>query len=211
MERQIPLFPLSIVTFPGEEVRLHIFEPRYRQLVHDCIQENKSFGIPPYIEGKSLKYGTELLVKEIVKTYEDGKMDIKAQATGWFEIIDFYRIFPGKLYPGGTINEMPWDDDGDIVRSTILCDLIMELYEIMKITNVPIPDPKDFKSWMIIHKLGLNIEQEMELLIISEESEKQGYLIRHLEALIPVVREAENLRKRAELNGHFQNLKPPSF
>ena len=126
----IPLFPLSIVVFPGEELKLHIFEPRYKQLIHDCKRDDLKFGIPPYIEGKSLRIGTELQLKEIKKVYEDGKMDIIATGTGWFEIVEFYRILQGRLYPGGTVINKRWDNESDIVMNARLVELIEELYTI---------------------------------------------------------------------------------
>lgn len=209
--RQLPLFPLSMVVFPGEELKLHIFEPRYKQLIHDCMNENLTFGIPPYLDGYSLKYGTELKLMEIVKTYDDGKMDIKAKGIGWFEINEFYKIMFGKLYPGGIITSMPWGQDGDLMYSALLVDLIDQLYTIMKITNVPIKPACEFKTYQLAHKVGLSIDQELQLLMIPNEIDKQMYLIQHLENLIPIVREAENLRRRAELNGHFQNVIPPNL
>jgi ATP-dependent Lon protease len=212
MDSQIlPLFPLSIVVFPGEELKLHIFEPRYKQLIHDCKKDGLSFGIPPYIEGKSLYVGTELKLKEIKTVYEDGKMDIIATGIGWFEIAEFYRILHGKLYPGGKIIRKTWDIESDIVLSARLVGLIEELYHIMKITNVPIPDAQAFKTHIIGHKLGLNIEQEIHLLTLGDEVSKQKYLISHLESLIPILVETENLRKKAEMNGHFQNIIPPGL
>ena len=158
MDSQIlPLFPLSIVVFPGEELKLHIFEPRYKQLIHDCKKDGLSFGIPPYIEGKSLYVGTELKLKEIKTVYEDGKMDIIATGIGWFEIAEFYRILRGKLYPGGKIIRKTWDIESDIVLSARLVGLIEELYHIMKITNVPIPDAQAFKTHIIGHKLEYSV------------------------------------------------------
>lgn len=207
----IPLFPLSIVVFPGEELKLHIFEPRYKQLIHDCKRDDLKFGIPPYIEGKSLRIGTELQLKEIKKVYEDGKMDIIATGTGWFEIVEFYRILQGKLYPGGTVIKNRWDNESDIVMNARLVELIEELYTIMKITNVPVPSPSSFKTYMLGHKLGLNIDQEMHLLILEDEVSKLQYLINHLENLIPMLIETENLRRKAEMNGHFQNILPPGL
>jgi ATP-dependent Lon protease len=207
----IPVFPLSMVVFPGEVLKLHIFEPRYKQLISDCNDKKLSFGIPPYIEGKSLKYGTELSEIEIVKTYPDGKLDIKAKAISWFEIITFYRIMPGKLYPGAEIVRRSWTNLGDILYSKNLVELITELYVLMKIDNVVIPPPDWIKTYMLAHKLGLNIDQELELLVIEDEVDRQLYLINHLENLIPILKEAENLRKKAELNGHFQNMIPPNF
>jgi len=204
----LPLFPLSMVAFPGEEVRLHIFEPRYKQMINDCFTRETAFGIAPYFEGKSLELGTEMMVSQIVKRYPDGKMDIKAVGTGWFTIIEFKKVADGKLCPGGFINRMPWSDDNDPQLNVTLTGLIRELYSVMNIINVTIPDPADFRTWDLIHKIGLSSEQEMELLQIPKESEKQKYLITHLNHLLPIVRESEKIRKRAELNGHFQYLDP---
>jgi hypothetical protein len=208
---QLPMFPLSIVVFPGEDLNLHIFEPRYRQLVYDCLKDDLAFGIPPYFEGKGLKKGAELRLIKVAKIYEDGTMDIKAKGIGWFEIIEFFRIMHGKLYPGGIIKRMPWSDESDFTNNVKLISLIGQLYDIMKITNVKIPPPDKFRTYTLAHKVGLNIDQELELLSITEEPERQLYLIDHLEHLIPIVREAENLRKRAELNGHFQNVISPDI
>ena len=205
----LPMFPLSMVAFPGEEVRLHIFEPRYKQLINDCFARETSFGIPPYFEGKSLEIGTEMMVAQIVRRYNDGKMDIKAIGTGWFRIVEFQKVADGKLYPGGYIERMPWTDDTDPELNITLTALIKELYTVMNITNVKIPDHLDFRTWDLIHKIGLSTQQELELLQLTLESEKQEYLIKHLNQLLPVVRESEKIRKRAELNGHFQYLEPP--
>lgn len=205
----IALFPLSMVAFPGEEVRLHIFEPRYRQMINDCYSRETPFGIAPYYEGKSLELGTEMMVAEIVKRYPDGKMDIRAVGTGWFRILEFMKVAAGKLYPGGHIEKMPWEDDSIPELNVTLTGLIKELYTVMNIVNVKIPDHMDFRTWDLIHKIGLSTDQEIELLQIPQESEKQKYLIQHLHHLLPVVRESEKIRKRAELNGHFQYLDPP--
>ena len=72
---RLPLFPLQTVFFPGETVPLHIFEDRYKQLIQDCLKEAMTFGIPVYID-KSLAYGTEVQLKEVVNTYVDGSMDV---------------------------------------------------------------------------------------------------------------------------------------
>ena len=49
MTNFIPIFPLSIVVYPGESLNLHIFEERYKQLITECYAEKKSFGVPPVI------------------------------------------------------------------------------------------------------------------------------------------------------------------
>src|SRR5437868_1316826 len=72
MTNFIPVFPLGIVVFPGETVNLHIFEPRYKQLVNECYAEGKPFGIPTVIDNKLNEMGTLVRVAEIVKVYDNG-------------------------------------------------------------------------------------------------------------------------------------------
>jgi len=57
MTRFLPLFPLSLVVFPGEYLNLHIFELRYRQLINECDEEGMTFGIPPAFENKLASFG----------------------------------------------------------------------------------------------------------------------------------------------------------
>ena len=71
MTNFIPIFPLSIVVYPGELLNLHIFEPRYKQLVKECIEYKKPFGIPAVINDNISELGTMISVTELVKEYED--------------------------------------------------------------------------------------------------------------------------------------------
>ena len=68
MTNFIPIFPLNIVVYPGEGLNLHIFEPRYRQLIKECHEKAKPFGIPAVIEKRLQDYGTVVHVKEITTT-----------------------------------------------------------------------------------------------------------------------------------------------
>ena len=77
MTNFIPIFPLGIVVYPGENLNLHIFEPRYKQLIEECHKGKKPFGIPAVIENKLQDYGTLIQITEISKLYDNGEMDIK--------------------------------------------------------------------------------------------------------------------------------------
>ena len=83
-DRYIPLFPLPVLLFPGEEIPLHIFEPRYKQLIKDCISERITFGIP-YVRGSYLEQlGSEVRLKSVLNTYHDDSMDISVEALKLF-------------------------------------------------------------------------------------------------------------------------------
>ena len=99
----IPIFPLQMVTFPGETVNLHIFEPRYKQLIMEADTHGSNFGIPTYLGKRKLTFGTEVFLKEIVTKYKDGKLDIRVTGKRVFKVLDFIPRMSGRLYFGADI------------------------------------------------------------------------------------------------------------
>lgn len=104
MTNFIPIFPLGIVVYPGEQLNLHIFEPRYKQLINECYADNKPFGIPTVIENRLQDYGTVVSITEITTVYDDGEMDIKTKGNSVFRILEVIKEIPDKLYSGAIVN-----------------------------------------------------------------------------------------------------------
>lgn len=204
----LPAFPLSLVAFPGEKLNLHIFEPRYKQLIHECDKTGKTFTILPHYEGKEVKFATEMRLEQIAHIYDDGKMDIKTEGIGLVKVIDFFKRHPNKLYPGIEFEKLEWDDESDLLLNNKLLQQISILYDTMNIANVKILPPDKFRTYQIAHKVGFNIDQELHFLSLGKEVERQLFMFDHLTRLLPVVEEMEVLRKRAEMNGHFKNVIP---
>lgn len=204
----LPAFPLSLVAFPGEELNLHIFEPRYKQLIHECDKTGKTFSILPYYEGKKIEYATEMELVEIARVYNDGKMDVRTKGVGLLKVLDFFDRHPNKLYPGIEFEKLYWEDEPDVLLNTEILQMVSTLYTTMSISNVKILPANDFRTYHIAHKVGFNVDQELEYLTIEKEIDRQMYMLDHLKKLIPVVEEMETLRKRAEMNGHFKNVIP---
>src|SRR6476469_10058709 len=96
----IPIFPLSTVVFPGEQLNLHIFEPRYIELITECNASKKPFGIPVVLKSKVEEMGTLVEIIEVAKVYEDGKLDIKTSGLSVFRILEIVKELPDKLYSG---------------------------------------------------------------------------------------------------------------
>ncbi|MEZ0541803.1 LON peptidase substrate-binding domain-containing protein [Fibrella arboris] len=208
----LPLFPLSLVVYPGEDLNLHIFEPRYRQLVDECIDDEKTFGIPAYIDNKLPGYGTEVHVTTLHKRYEDGRMDVKTKGLRIFRLVDFQNPVPDKLYAGGRVQLLePEAVDAPGTYLTPLLDRLGRLYDLLQIETDYDPAKSPLFSYRIAHKVGLSIEQEYELLTIETENERQQLLIRHLDKVIPVVADMERTKDRIKMNGHFKNLDPLNF
>lgn len=99
----LPFFPLSVVVLPGEVCRLHIFEPRYKQLINDCVDSKTTFVIPFLNKSKFSDLGTEAIIKKVISTSENGEMDIEIIGARIFKILNYRNPLPNKLYSGGEI------------------------------------------------------------------------------------------------------------
>jgi len=209
MKDFIPLFPLKMVVFPDENLNLHIFEPRYKQLVRECEQNGTTFGVPAYIDNKIMDFGTELKLLKVEKRYDNGEVDIKTQAIGVFKIEEFYRTTPNKLYSGADIQRLDNSYIGDEALYELIRESIDNLFTALNIKNNLDLNHTDFKTYHIAHHVGFSMEQEYEFLCMSSEKQRQEYMLDHMQKLIPVVQEMERLKKRAQLNGHFKDIIPP--
>jgi Lon protease-like protein len=203
----VPIFPLEIVVFPGEQLNLHIFEDRYKQLVKECFEEKKAFGIPTVLNNKVGEMGTLVEITEIVAVHDDGKMDIRTKGLSVFRVLEVIKHVPDKLYSGAIV-DYPANNDAKQVK--MMQRIMNSLRELHILLNVD----KDFKkpdeelvSYDIAHHAGLSLDEEYELLGLLREDQRLEYLKRHLNKVLPIIAGAEQLRKRVKLNGHFKELK----
>ncbi len=207
----IPLFPLEIVVFPYESLNLHIFEPRYRELIQDCEKENIHFGIPYHRDKHPLKYGSIVRLESISNVYADGKMDIKTRGIRPFEVKRYIKTYPQKSYPGAYVEELYWEDEADSELRISIRAQLEELYQYMKIPKRPEGLHEDFITFQIAHKVGFNKDQEYAFLQMTTEKERQIYMLNHLKRMIPMIKEAEEMRQKIQLNGHYKYLTPPEL
>ncbi len=207
MTNFIPIFPLSIVVFPGESLNLHIFEERYKQLITECYAEKKPFGIPAVIKEQVSEMGSMAEILEIVEVYEDGRMDIRVQGMSIFRVLEIIKYVPDKLYSGAIVNHLENEASARISIMRNVFALIQELHRLLKVN-------KDFKktdalllSYDVAHHAGLTLEEEYELLGLLREDHRLEYLKRHLQKILPVAAGIETLKDKIKLNGHFRELK----
>ncbi len=212
MEKFLPLFPLNLVAYPGEDLNLHIFEPRYRQLINECIDSDITFGLPPFIDNRLPGLGTEMRIRTLHKRYDDGRMDIKTTGLGVFRMLDFESPVVGKLYAGGIVEFLDTTDT-PAIDNPQLTDFIKRLERLYDLLQIEVDyDPMlPNLSYSVAHKVGMSIEQEYELLTILTETARQQFISQHLDKVLPVVAEMERTKQRIRMNGHFKNLDPLAF
>lgn len=211
MTNFIPIFPLGIVVYPAENLNLHIFEPRYKQLISECHEQKKPFGIPTIIENKLQDFGSLVEILEISKQHENGEMDIKTRGTRVFRILELIKDIPDKLYSGAIVTYPETFEQGNPELMRKVMQSIRELHELLKVNKDFKKPDEELRSFDIAHHIGLSLEEEYELLQLTDERQRQEYLKRQLAKAIPMVKGMEQLKEKIKLNGHFKNLSGLNF
>ena len=207
MTNFIPIFPLGIVVFPGEQVNLHIFEPKYKQLIKDCFEAKKPFGIPVVINNQLKEMGTTVLVSEITKEYEDGTMDIKTTGQDVFKILEVISALPDKLYSGAIVTYPVINMRGSEPLMQKVISGIKQMHQALQVNKeFPKPEP-ELRSFDVAHLAGMPLEEEYILLELDQELHREEFIKRYLEKTLPTLQNIQGMMEKIKLNGHFRNLK----
>ncbi len=211
MTNFIPIFPLAIVVYPGEELNLHIFEPRYKQLIGECFEQKKLFGIPSILDEKLQDYGTLMQVTEITNVHPNGELDIKTKGEKVFRILEVIKNIPEKLYCGAIVNYPANQERGNPETMRVLLNSIRELHKMLNVSKEFKKEDTALSAYDVAHHIGLSLQEEYELLNLMNELQRQEYLKRHLTKVLPMVAQMEGLKEKIKLNGHFKNLASFNF
>ena len=199
MTNFIPIFPLGIVVYPGENLNLHIFEPRYKQLIKECMDAAKPFGIPTVIDDKVQEFGSLVEITHLSKEYDNGEMDVITKGVKIFRILEVIKEIPDKLYSGAIVNYPDNYEKGspDVMRE--LMDNIRQLHILLKVSKEFKKEDEQLKAYDVAHHVGLSLQEEYELLNLMDERQRMEYLKRHLAKVIPMAAGIEELKEKLEL------------
>ncbi|MGB2628585.1 MAG: LON peptidase substrate-binding domain-containing protein [Candidatus Acidiferrum sp.] len=206
MEAQrIPLFPLNIVLLPGEQLPLHIFEPRYRQMVRECLDEQSPFGMLLAMPNGVVRVGCTAEIIEVIKTYEDGRMDIITVGRAPFRVLELYTDQP--LLHGA----VDFLEEYDRVPEAKHQAQLIELYETchtLLYSSLPkslqhFPDEQ--LSYAIGSTLPLELLWKQQILELRSEADRQERLMTYLRDWAPHLEKNEVMRRRAGGNGRGLN------
>jgi len=209
MQKFIPIFPLNLVAYPGEQINLHVFEPRYKQLINECNIESKRFGIPVVNKSTMLEYGTEMELIKIQKVYPDGEMDIKIRGVDVFQLLELVEVVPEKLYPGAIVTTIQNILDHHSRLFAEFEALTSQLFTLLDITKDVYKPDFILNSFGLGHYVGFNFKDEYELLRHPRETSRQKLIVEHIKKILPSVLQINEIKERAKLNGQFRMLNPP--
>jgi len=185
----LPYFPLSVFLFPGEDIPLRIFEPRYKQLIEDARTTGITFAIPYVIEKEIQELGCEVRLNDIVAENPGGRMVVTIESLSIVQIISFSRQIEGKLYAGGKVKRLP---DSDPIENSDLIRLINSYTDefdsdFLKCCDRPVITHQD-----VIKALNLSSEEKFKFACMSGQARKETYLAGQLRYL-KMIRNQETL------------------
>lgn len=202
----LPLFPLGLVLFPGEPVPLHIFEPRYREMVKVCLDDDGPFGIIYASEDGLAEIGCTARIRKVVQRYDDGRLDIVAVGEERFRLEGVNR---DRAYLTAHIT---WVEDalGGAVDEKVRQRVITRHMKLIELAGGE-PRPEAYGasleiSYLVGRNAGLDLEDKQAVLEMSSEAARLHYLAEHLQKLLIRVQKAHKIRNLAQGDGHPDGL-----
>jgi Lon protease-like protein len=202
---RIPLFPLNVVLLPGADLPLHIFEPRYRQMVRQCLDEKSEFGMLLALPKGVVHVGCTAEIIDVVKRYNDGRMDILTMGRAPFRVVNLLDENP--LLEG----EVDYLEDSETPSNPrVRCELV-ELYEACH-TLIFGDYPKNLEngiseklSYTVAGTLPMDLLWKQQILELRSEADREERLVAYLREWAPHLQKTEVMRQRAGGNGHGLN------
>jgi Lon protease-like protein len=197
----LPLFPLDAVLLPGAPLPLHVFEPRYKEMIGECLERKQPFGVIRAKDGEVAEIGCTAEILTLVKKYDDGRMDILTQGRQRFEVM---QVHPERSFLQAEVFYLR-DDPGAATREEI--SRAMELHgEIMKLAGSEPESVSEVNeqelSFHLAGSLPLDLDFKQSLLGMKSEPDRLQAVISFFENILPNVRRTLHVRRKAGGNGH---------
>ena len=189
----IPMFPLAILPLPGELVPLHIFEPRYRQLLQDAEINDINFGIYFSHETNDQKIGSLMKLESVIKRYPGGEADIIVKCEDIFNMNLLLRKYKSKMYPGGDVKV--WNVEKNIFPGAELYDLFLSYLKQRNISQ----HLTIFNLYQIANELSLDISDRYKFLTASEDK-REAFIINRVKFQMHILHQEERSKDNYHLN-----------
>ncbi|MFA6469228.1 MAG: LON peptidase substrate-binding domain-containing protein [Bacteroidota bacterium] len=202
----LPLFPLNVVLFPQSQLHLHIFEERYRTLISECISYDSVFGINLIHEQEIRTVGCTAAVKEVVKRYDDGRMDIVVEGRRRYELLNFVEA-PHPYYSGriSWLEDIAEDVSEDFrTRAVALYNEFVSIVFTGIVPKVGLEDIRKSRGFYLVQKSGMDLIQRQVFLALTSENKRLTFLIQHLESLLPLLASRKTVEELAKNDGYVQ-------
>lgn len=196
----LPLFPLEVVLLPGTPLPLHIFEPRYKEMIGECLAMSTPFGVIRALENGIAEVGCTAEIITVTKEYPDGRMDLICEGRKRFEVLE---VNQERSFLRAEVLVVP-DDPGVTAEAEKVRAIQLHL-EILSLAGAVQDLSSADQNQLSFHLAGslpLDLDFKQQLLAMRSEARRIQAVAAYLEAVLPKLRRASKVREKAGGNGH---------
>ena len=194
MSPLLPIFPLELVLLPGVPLPLHIFEPRYKEMIAECLEQKKPFGVVRASSDGVADIGCTAEIMSVTKKYDDGRMDILTRGVERFEVIE---VNEDRAFLQAEVTVVHDDDEPGTPAAEMVTQAVRLRAEIAKLAGAEPsrPDEHDGNlSFLLAGSLPLDLDFKQSLLSTLSERKRLEAVVGYLEAILPGLRRAAQAR-----------------
>jgi Lon protease-like protein len=192
----LPLFPLELVLLPGVPLPLHIFEPRYKEMIAECLEQKKPFGVVRASSEGVADIGCTAEIMSVTKKYDDGRMDILTRGVDRFEVI---HVNDDRAFLQAEISVVRDEDGNESGKPAAekVKQAVRLHAEIAKLAGTEPSGPDEHASnlsFLLAGSLPLDLDFKQNLLSTLSEAKRLEAVVGYLEAILPGLRRASKAR-----------------
>lgn len=197
----LPLFPLDVVLFPGTPLPLHIFEPRYKEMIGECLANKAVFGMVRALEKGIAEIGCTAEIVDVTKRYPDGRLDLVAEGRERFEVLELNQE---RSFLRAEVLMIPDEPSAALEKDA---ERAIEFHrQILSLAGAVAQDrfraDKTTLSFHLAGSLPLDLDFKQKLLATRSEGQRIQMLADYLESILPSLRRAARKKEKAGGNGH---------
>jgi Lon protease-like protein len=200
MSALLPLFPLDLVLFPHTPVPLHIFEPRYKEMIGECLEQRTPFGIVRAKDDGIAEIGCTAEILDVAKRYEDGRMDIVCEGRHRFEVM---QVNEDRSFLQAEVSY--FDDESDYAPAEQVQEALSLYGDLVRVLGAEAEPPEAATPQLSFHlaaPMPLDLDFKQTLLGMRSEPERIAAIVKYYQLLLPRMRRAVKARRKAGGNGH---------
>ncbi len=199
----LPLFPLDLVLLPGVPLPLHIFEPRYKEMIKECLEKKSQFGIIRAKEEAFVGIGCTAEIINVLKTYPDGRMNILVEGQKRFEVL---QVNQERSFLQAEVFYL--EDETDTASASDIERALALHGEIMELAGAKAEETEKTSASQLAYRLAGSLpfdpDFQQALLEMNSEAARVKAIISFFERILPALQRSASAKQRAGGNGHVK-------
>jgi Lon protease-like protein len=200
----LPLFPLDLVLLPSVPLPLHIFEPRYKEMIKECLDRKRPFGIVRVKEEQAfVNTGCTAEIINVLKSYPDGRMNILVEGQKRFEVL---QVNQERSFLQAEVFYL--EDESEPAASSEVKKALQLHGEIMQLAGAQPQETEQSDVTQLAYRLAGSLpfdpDFQQALLEMNSEAQRIRAIISFFERILPVLHRNARAKRRAGGNGHVK-------